>query len=108
MALYWHFRSKDELLEGLAERIWSEIDTDRRRARRRGRTQLRGLLESLLRVLRAHPAASELLLHSEKQQRGRARTPTEVTLGLLRDGRVRPGARERDQPAPRCGPASCW
>src|SRR5215472_898193 len=26
MALYWHFRSKDELLEGLAERVWSEID----------------------------------------------------------------------------------
>ena len=28
MALYWHFRSKDELLDGLAERVWSEIDTD--------------------------------------------------------------------------------
>ena len=26
MALYWHFHGKDELLEGLAERIWSEID----------------------------------------------------------------------------------
>ena len=28
MALYWHFRSKDELLDGLAERVWSEIDVD--------------------------------------------------------------------------------
>ena len=28
MALYWHFRSKDELLEGLAERVWSEIDIE--------------------------------------------------------------------------------
>ena len=26
MALYWHFRSKEELLDGLAERLWSEID----------------------------------------------------------------------------------
>src|SRR4029077_4650285 len=25
MALSWHFGSKDELLEGLAERVWSEI-----------------------------------------------------------------------------------
>src|ERR1700748_2831143 len=32
MALYWHFRSKDELLEGLAERIWSEIDVNVDRA----------------------------------------------------------------------------
>src|ERR1019366_4473632 len=28
MALYWHFRNKEEMLGGLAERIWSEIDTD--------------------------------------------------------------------------------
>ena len=26
MALYWHFRSKDELLDGLTERLWGEID----------------------------------------------------------------------------------
>ena len=28
MALYWHFRSKEELLGGLVERVWSEIDTN--------------------------------------------------------------------------------
>ena len=28
MALYWHFRSKEELLGGLVDRIWGEIDTD--------------------------------------------------------------------------------
>ncbi len=28
MALYWHFRSKEELIAGLAERIWGEIRTD--------------------------------------------------------------------------------
>src|SRR5215471_6929197 len=27
MALYWHFRAKDQLLAGLAERVWGEIDT---------------------------------------------------------------------------------
>src|SRR5271156_4058035 len=56
MALYWHFRSKDELLDGLAERVWSEIDVDVD-AEAPWPDQLRGLLESLLQVLRAHPAA---------------------------------------------------
>jgi TetR/AcrR family tetracycline transcriptional repressor len=82
MALYWHFRSKDELLEGLAERIWSEIDVHVDGAAPWA-TQLRGLLESLLRVLRAHPAGSEILLHSEKQGEAWANA-AEVTLDLLR------------------------
>src|ERR1700751_6372289 len=25
MALYWHFRSKDDLLEGMAGQVWGEI-----------------------------------------------------------------------------------
>src|ERR1700727_2523856 len=66
MALYWHFRSKDELLDGLAERVWSEIDIEVDHAAP-WPDQLRGMLESLLRVLRSHPAAPALLLHSEKQ-----------------------------------------
>jgi TetR/AcrR family transcriptional regulator, tetracycline repressor protein len=82
MALYWHYRSKDELLEGLAERIWGEIDADVDPAAG-WLDQLRGLLESLLRVLRAHPAAPRLLLEHEKQSEPALRA-TEVTLGLLR------------------------
>ena len=104
MALYWHFRGKDELLEGLAERVWSEIDvavdpaapwTD----------QLRGLLVSLLTVLRAHPAAPQLLAQSEKlhtesahdRHRGHPRAscapPDSARLTRARS------------PAPPCGPA---
>lgn len=82
MALYWHFRSKDELLDGLAERVWSEIDTDIDTAASWS-AQLRGLLESLLGVLRAHPAAAHLLLHSEKQGESFLRA-TEITLEILR------------------------
>jgi TetR/AcrR family transcriptional regulator, tetracycline repressor protein len=83
MALYWHFRSKDELLEGLAERVWSEVDitvdpaacwTD----------QLRGLLTSFLAVLREHPAATQLLARSEKMKGEAALTAIETTLQLLR------------------------
>src|SRR5215469_16493254 len=65
MALYWHFRGKEELLEGLAERVWSEIDVNVAAAEP-WPAQLRRLLDSLIRVLRAHPAAPQLLLQTEK------------------------------------------
>jgi AcrR family transcriptional regulator len=82
MALYWHFRSKDELLDGLAERVWSEIDVDVDDSSP-WPDQLRGLLKSLLQVLRAHPAAPTLLLHSETQNESFLRA-TETTLDVLR------------------------
>jgi AcrR family transcriptional regulator len=82
MALYWHFRSKDELLAGLAERIWGELDTELDPGAR-WLDQLRGILESLLRVLRAHPAAPRLVMEHDKQNPAAMRA-TEVTLGLLR------------------------
>ena len=88
MALYWHFRSKDELLDGLAERVWSEIDTDVDDAAP-WPAQLRGLLESLLRVLRAHPAAAQLLLQFEKQNESALRA-TEITLEVLRSAGFEP------------------
>ena len=82
MALYWHFRSKDVLLEGLAEQVWAGIDVNIDRAAP-WPAQLRGLLESLLQVLRAHPAAPQLLLQTEKQNESSLRA-TEVTLEVLR------------------------
>ena len=81
MALYWHFRSKEELLGGLADRIWGEIDTDIDAAAA-WPDQLRGLLESLVRVLRVHPCASQLLLQGEKQSPA-ALQAIEVTLDVL-------------------------
>jgi AcrR family transcriptional regulator len=81
MALYWHFRSKEELLGGLVERVWSEIDVDVDPAAP-WPDQLRGLMESLLAVLRAHPAASKLLLDFDKQTRAAMR-PAEVSLEIL-------------------------
>jgi TetR/AcrR family transcriptional regulator, tetracycline repressor protein len=83
MALYWHFRSKDELLEGLAERVWGEIDVRVDRAAP-WPAQLRGLLESLLRVLRAHPAAPQVLLQSEQRPSEAWANAAEVTLEVLR------------------------
>jgi TetR/AcrR family transcriptional regulator, tetracycline repressor protein len=83
MALYWHFRGKDELLEGLVERVWSEMDLTVDRAAP-WTEQLRRLLLSLLAVLRAHPAAPHLLLRSHALQGDAARDATELTLDILR------------------------
>jgi len=82
MALYWHFRSKDEMLEALAEQVWSEIDAGVDAAAP-WPDQLRGLLESLVRMLRAHPSAAQLILSHEKQGEAFLHA-TEVTLEVLR------------------------
>jgi AcrR family transcriptional regulator len=82
MALYWHFRSKEELLTGLADHVWGEIDTDVDPSKPWSQ-QLRDLLTSLVSVLRAHPSASQLLLEMEKRSEPAVRA-TEVTLAVLR------------------------
>jgi AcrR family transcriptional regulator len=90
MALYWHFRGKDELLEGLAEQVWSEIDISVDPAAA-WPDQLRGLLESLLTVLRAHPSASELLMRKHTLSMSEpAQQATEVALEILRSGGLDP------------------
>src|SRR5579862_5926873 len=82
MALYWHFRSKDDLLEGMAEQVWGEIDV-RTDPSVPWWAQLQAGLESLIRMLRAHPAAPQLVLEHEKQNEAALRA-TEATLEILR------------------------
>ena len=84
MALYWHFRNKDELLNGLSDQFWSEIDTNVDEAAA-WPDQLRALLDSLVQVLRAHPSASQLLVAGEKQSPS-ALVAIEVTLEVLSRG----------------------
>ena len=83
MALYWHFRSKEELLEGVAEQVWGEIDVNVD-PQAPWWAQLQGLLESLVKVLRAHAAAAQLLLEHEKRNEAALRA-TEITLEILRN-----------------------
>jgi TetR/AcrR family transcriptional regulator, tetracycline repressor protein len=84
MALYWHFRNKEELLAALGDQVWSELDTDVDAAAPWYR-QMRGLLESLLHVLRSHPCASQLILQGEKQSDA-ALAAIETALAVLRRG----------------------
>lgn len=55
-ALYWHFRTKDLLLAGLADRVIAEVDiaVDREAP---WAQQFRTLIAAFVRVLRAHPWA---------------------------------------------------
>jgi TetR/AcrR family tetracycline transcriptional repressor len=85
MALYWHFRNKDELLVGLADSIWAEIDVDVD-PKADWWVQLRGLLQSLVDVLRRHPCASQLLIEGEKRTSEAALRAQETTLEVLHRG----------------------
>jgi TetR/AcrR family tetracycline transcriptional repressor len=82
MALYWHFRNKEELITGLANQIWSEIRSDIDPAAHWS-DQLRYLLESLIDVLRTHASASALLIGSDKLGQPHWDV-TEVALEVLR------------------------
>ncbi len=89
MALYWHFRSKEELLAALGDRVWAEIDSDIDPAAS-WPAQVRGLLESLVQMLRAHPCASQLLLSGEKLHGEAALRVTETALAALARGGFEP------------------
>jgi len=89
MALYWHFRSKDELLDGMAARIFEEIDLSVVDASARWQEQLRALLGSMLGVLRAHPFSAILLSTRTASSEGSLRA-TEVALDILRRGGFSP------------------
>lgn len=82
MALYWHFRSKEDLLEGVAEQVWGELDVNVD-PDAPWWAQLQKMLESLVSVLRAHPAAPQLLLEHEKRNEAALRA-TETALEILR------------------------
>jgi AcrR family transcriptional regulator len=88
MALYWHFGSKDELLDGMASSIFEEVDLSVDTSRT-WQEQLRALLGSMLAVLRAHPSTAILLSTRTASSEGSLRA-TEVALDILRRGGFSP------------------
>jgi AcrR family transcriptional regulator len=82
MALYWHFKNKDELLAGMADRVWGLVDSTADSALP-WQDQLRALMKSLVGVLRAHSAVTPLLM-SVDAERAQSCFPTmETALGIL-------------------------
>jgi len=63
MALYWHFKDKDRLLDGIVERLVASIDLPaaERADGQPWHLRLRVLLGEMLVVLRAHPAVVPLV-----------------------------------------------
>ncbi len=60
MALYWHFKNKDELLLGIIDHVMAGI-TATRQPDDPWQRQLRAMVETLVTVMRAHPSLPELL-----------------------------------------------
>jgi AcrR family transcriptional regulator len=82
MALYWHFRNKDELLIALADHLMAELTTDREESDP-WQVQLRVMVEALVRVMRAHPCAPTLLFSIDKSKVASFVRGTETALALL-------------------------
>ena len=82
MALYWHFKDKGELLDGIAERLFADVRLPAP-SPKPWPEQLRSVLEALSDALRPHPEVaglvSDRVLSSEA-----GLTVAEHTLALLR------------------------
>jgi TetR/AcrR family transcriptional regulator, tetracycline repressor protein len=85
MALYWHFKNKEELLDGVADRIWDQVDCTRDLDKPL-LEQFRALAQSLIDALRRHRALVPLLLgpRDSEPSPGFLET-TEVALRILLD-----------------------
>ena len=89
MALYWHFKNKDELLDALADRLWALIDTDvdpdlpwpKR---------IRTLMESMVASLRAHPQAAPLMVTTQPDAAYHCFDIMEVALGIFAEAGFSP------------------
>jgi TetR/AcrR family tetracycline transcriptional repressor len=88
MALYWHFRNKDELLDAMMGRVFSEVDSmvDESAA---WLEQFRALMDSLAGALRAHPGVAPLFTTRTNSSEGSLRV-TEAALDALRRGGFSP------------------
>ncbi|MEV6601075.1 TetR family transcriptional regulator [Actinoplanes sp. NPDC051346] len=67
MALYWHFKNKDELLLGIVDHAFAGVRADRA-ATDPWQHQLRAMVRTLVSVMRAHPILPVLLMSVDKEE----------------------------------------
>jgi AcrR family transcriptional regulator len=84
MALYWHFKNKDELLLGLVDHVLSGVRADRA-AGDPWQHQLRKVFEAVVGVMRAHRFLPDLLHSVDKTRTESFTRATNDTLTLLSD-----------------------
>ncbi|MGX6607975.1 TetR/AcrR family transcriptional regulator [Micromonosporaceae bacterium Da 78-11] len=82
MALYWHFKNKDELLLGIVDHVLAGLRADRT-ATDPWPKQLRAMVEVLVAVMRAHPSLPDLLHSVEKSRASSFTRATDDALALL-------------------------
>ncbi|GGQ50522.1 TetR/AcrR family transcriptional regulator [Couchioplanes azureus] len=82
MALYWHFKNKDELLLGIVDHAFAGVRADRAATDPWPR-QLRAMMETLVTVMREHPILPDLLMSVEKDQVESFSRATDDALALL-------------------------
>jgi TetR/AcrR family transcriptional regulator, tetracycline repressor protein len=85
MALYWHFKNKDELLLGIADHVLAGVKATRDPADPWLR-QLRAMVEALVGVMREHPSLSALLQAVDKEAAASFTRATNDALELLSRG----------------------
>jgi AcrR family transcriptional regulator len=82
MALYWHFKSKDELLLALCEHVLASVTADLR-PEQTWNERLRAMVEALTRALRAYPSLCDLLPSIHKEEIESFRRATNAALDVL-------------------------
>jgi TetR/AcrR family transcriptional regulator, tetracycline repressor protein len=87
MALYWHFKNKDELLVGLTDHVLSRVVATRAPGDP-WRRQLRAMVEALVGAMREHPSLHELLQSIDKQGSPNLTRATNDALELLGRGGI--------------------
>jgi TetR/AcrR family tetracycline transcriptional repressor len=85
MALYWHFKNKDELLLGVVDHVLADVRADRSAADPWPK-QLRAMLEVLVGVMRRHPVLPDLLNSVDKTLATSFSRATNDALALLTQG----------------------
>jgi AcrR family transcriptional regulator len=82
MALYWHFKNKDELLLGIVDHVLDGVRADRATTDP-WKIQLRAMVETLVTVMREHPILADLLHSVEKDEATSFSRATNDALTLL-------------------------